>query len=150
MKKIDANTFTYVLPFRRFNKNWYKAMAGASLVANSEIAAGLYLMAETSGKWTIVCREMTYRFLRPCFGPAIYHITPSHNMDDLMADNREFNIDLVIDILQQVPDKVMNLKSHPKVGRCNITFHCSPKGPDGNYRMHRRHILRLMREDPDE
>ena len=29
MKQIDAKTFAAVLPFRRFNRNWYRAMAGA-------------------------------------------------------------------------------------------------------------------------
>ncbi len=29
MKRVDENTFSAVLPFTRFNKNWYNAMAGA-------------------------------------------------------------------------------------------------------------------------
>ena len=31
MKQIDAKTFAAVLPFRRFNRNWYRAMAGGAL-----------------------------------------------------------------------------------------------------------------------
>ena len=30
MKELDANTFAAVLPFRRFNRNWYRAMAGGA------------------------------------------------------------------------------------------------------------------------
>src|SRR5262245_57038130 len=36
MKRLDAKRFTAVLPFRRFNRNWYNAMAGAALLGNSE------------------------------------------------------------------------------------------------------------------
>jgi len=143
MKKVDSNTFAYVLPFRRFNKNWYKAMAGAALVANSEIAAGLYLMGELKGRWTVVCRELSYRFLRPCFGPAVYRITPEQDIGQLMALGNEFNVDLVIDIMQQVSN--MSLKSPPRVGRCHVTFHVTPKGSDGNEHMHKRHLLRTLR-----
>ena len=140
MKKVGTNSFTYVLPFRRFNKNWYKAMAGAALVANSEIAAGLYLMAELKGQWTVVCRHMSYRFLQPCFGPAIYRMVPNDELAKLMSAGQEFNIDLVIDIIQQVSKR----KSHQrKVGRCNITFHITPKNTDGNMHIRKRHLSRL-------
>ena len=140
MKKVGSNSFTYVLPFRRFNKNWYKAMAGAALVANSEIAAGLYLMAELKGQWTVVCRHMSYRFLQPCFGPAIYRIVPSDELNNMMSTGQEFNIELVLDIIQQVSKR----KSHQrKVGRCNITFHITPKNNDGNLHIRKRHLSRL-------
>src|SRR5579864_4795725 len=36
MKQLDATSFAAVLPFRRFNRNWYRAMAGGALLANSE------------------------------------------------------------------------------------------------------------------
>ncbi len=141
MKKIDKSTFTYVLPFRRFNKNWYKAMAGAALVANSEIAAGLFLMNELKGRWTVVCRQMNYRFLRPCFGPAVYKIQPEGDLNQQMALGKEFNVNLVIDILQQV--KSPSLKRQPRVGRCTMTFHITPKGSDGNSHFKNRHIFNL-------
>ncbi|MHC4949152.1 MAG: hypothetical protein ACYTG1_13000, partial [Planctomycetota bacterium] len=38
MKRLDSKRFTAVLPFRRFNRNWYNAMAGAALLGNSEVA----------------------------------------------------------------------------------------------------------------
>ena len=36
MKELDQNSFAAraVLPFRRFNRNWYRAMAGGALLAN--------------------------------------------------------------------------------------------------------------------
>jgi len=146
MKEVDSNTYTYILPFRRFNKNWYKAMAGAALVANSEISAGLYLMREIRGRWTVVCRHMSYRFLRPCFGPAIYRITPVQDLATMMATGAEFNVDLVIDIIQQA---AQSRARQPKVGRCNITFHVTPKDPDGNLKLHKRHLLRARKKMRD-
>jgi len=43
IKRLNTNTFTAILPFRRFNRNWYNAMAGAALLGNSEIAGGMYV-----------------------------------------------------------------------------------------------------------
>jgi hypothetical protein len=100
MKRIDASTFTAVLPFRRFNRNWYNAMAGASLLANSEIAGGMYVFAEVGKDYRVVCKELSYRFLRPCFGPAIYRIAPKQDLKALMATGKEFNVDLDMDIVQ--------------------------------------------------
>ncbi len=128
MKKLDANTFTYVLPFRRFNKNFYNAMAGAALLANSEIAAGMYLFQELGGQWTVVCKQMQYKFLLPCFGPAIYQVRPLQELKEKLAQGKEFNIDMALDILQQVKHR----GKQPRVGRCYITFHCAPKRGDGN------------------
>lgn len=134
MKKLDPHRFTYVLPFRRFNRNFYDAMAGAALVANSEIAAGMFLFGELGGKWTVVCKHISYRFLRPCLGPAIYKVNPLDDVKALLQAGVEFNIDLTLEILQQVSGK----KQHPRVGRCEVTFHCAPKGPEGNRGLSRR------------
>src|SRR3954464_13982951 len=43
MKAIDSTAFQAVLPFTRFNRNWYRAMAGAALLGNTEIAGGMYV-----------------------------------------------------------------------------------------------------------
>lgn len=141
MKKLDPHTFTYVLPFRRFNRNFYDAMAGAALVANSEIAAGMYLFGELGGKWTVVCKNISYRFLRPCLGPAIYKVDPRDDVKALLNAGVEFNIDLTLEILQQVSGR----KKHPRVGRCEVTFHCAPKGPEGNRGLSRRRRRRKSR-----
>jgi hypothetical protein len=37
MKRLGTDRFVAVLPFRRFNRNWYNAMAGAALLGNSEV-----------------------------------------------------------------------------------------------------------------
>src|SRR5262245_38926878 len=54
MKQLNAETFSAVLPFRRFNRNWYRAMAGGALLANSEIAGGMYVFGVCGGDYTVV------------------------------------------------------------------------------------------------
>ena len=39
--KRNGEVYEAVLPFKKFNKNWYDAMAGAALLANTEIAGGM-------------------------------------------------------------------------------------------------------------
>ena len=125
MKRIDAQTFTAVLPFKRFNRNWYNAMAGASLLANSEIAGGMYLFAHVGKDYTVVCKRLEYKFLRPCFGPAVYKVTPLQDVEELKASGTEFNIDVRLNIHQglAVPGK----GRERRVGRCEATFHVTPK-----------------------
>lgn len=125
MKQVDAKTFSAVLPFRRFNRNWYDAMAGAALLANSEIAGGTYIYGKCGGDYTVVCKDLRYRFLRPCMGPAIYRINPKEDLDALLATGREFNINIELDVFQQLPTK--GLGREVKVGRCEATFHVTPK-----------------------
>lgn len=147
MKRLDAKTFTAVLPFRRFNRNWYNAMAGASLLANSEIAGGMYVFAAVGEDYTVVCKELTYRFLRPCFGPAVYRVTPQADVEALKSTGNEFNIDIQLDIYQGIslpgrgrkaqdetaiaePADGENAgpgKREKRVGRCIATFHVTPK-----------------------
>ena len=43
MRRLGPNRFTAVLPFKRSNRNFYNAMAGAALLGNSEVAAGMFL-----------------------------------------------------------------------------------------------------------
>ena len=123
-RRLDKDTFTAVLPFRRFNRNWYNAMAGAALLGNSEVAAGMYLFGECGSDYIVICKDMRYRFLRPCFGPAIYHIVNSEDLKEKMSDGGEFNIELQMDIRQHMRKR--KTKQH-RVGRCFITFHCTPK-----------------------
>jgi len=123
MKRLDAKTFTAVLPFKRINRNWYNAMAGAALLGNSEVAGGMFLFAEIGSDYIVVCKEMKYRFLRPCLGPAIYHIVNTDDLPALVEAGGEFNIALEMEIRQQLRKKGRELR----VGRCEITFHCTPK-----------------------
>ncbi len=123
MKRLDSNRFRAVLPFRRFNRNWYNAMAGAALLGNSEVAGGMYLFSECGSDYTVVCRNLNYRFLRPCLGPAVYEVVSSDHLQEKVAAGGEFNIDLEMEVRQQLKKKGKEFR----VGRCEITFHCTPK-----------------------
>ena len=105
IKRESGNTFSAILPFRKFNRNWYNAMAGASLLANSEIAGGMYIYGQCGGDYTVVCKEMRYKFLRPCFGPAIYRCTPMQDLAALLDGGSEFNFDIELDVVQQIPTR---------------------------------------------
>ena len=143
MKRLDSNSFFAVLPFKRINKNWYNAMAGAALLGNAEIAGGMYVFDLASGDYTVVCKNLEYKFLRPCFGDAIYKITPREDLAALIASGNEFNITLDMEIVQapMMPNKARPAAGRvlPKgvsekiagkerrVGRCVVTFHVTPK-----------------------
>jgi len=123
MKRLDSNRFRAVLPFRRFNRNWYNAMAGAALLGNSEVAAGMYLFAVCGSDYAVVCKEFKYRFLRPCLGPAIYEVVHSEDIDQKVAAGSEFNVQLEMEVRQQMKKNGREVR----IGRCEITFHCTPK-----------------------
>ena len=120
----DGGSFTAILPFKKFNKNWYNAMAGASLLANTEIAGGMYVFGEAGGDYTVVCKNLNYTFLRPCFGPALYRMAPRENLKDLIAAGGEFNLSLDIDVRQL---GVRPADREKRVGKAEITFHVTPK-----------------------
>ena len=124
MKKLDDDSFLAVLPFKKFNKNWYHAMAGGALLANSEIAGGMYVFGRCGGDYTVVCKQLSYTFLRPCLGPAVYRMTPREDLTALLKAGGEFNLTLDLDISQQ------SLKAGERdrrVGRSEATFHVTPK-----------------------
>jgi len=123
MKEIDSQTFAAVLPFRRFNRNWYRAMAGGALLANSEIAGGMYVFGVCGGDYTVVCKHLDYKFLRPCMGPAVYRMTPRENIPALMQAGAEFNITLDLEVQQQG----FRGEHNRRVGQCVATFHVTPK-----------------------
>ncbi|MCH2138581.1 MAG: hypothetical protein MK074_05975 [Phycisphaerales bacterium] len=128
MKREAGARFRAILPFRRFNRNWYNAMAGAALLGNSEVAAGMFLFAECGSDYRVVCKNLNYRFLRPCHGPAIYEIFHQDELKetiaDLLAAGGEFNIDVTLDVRQAVRGRG---KKARRVGRSTMTFHCTPK-----------------------
>jgi len=124
IRQIDAKTFTAVLPFRRFNRNWYRAMAGGALLANSEIAGGMYVFGVCGSDYTVVCKHLEYDFLRPCMGPAIYKMSPRENLHPLIETKKEFNITLDLEVLQQVK---RGPHQERRVGHCVATFHVTPK-----------------------
>jgi acyl-coenzyme A thioesterase PaaI-like protein len=124
MKEIDKETFAAVLPFRRFNRNWYRAMAGGALLANSEIAGGAYVFGICGGDYTVVCKNLNYTFLRPCYGPAVYRMKAREDIHELLASKTEFNITIDLDVLQQA---ARIGEKDKRVGKCEATFHVTPK-----------------------
>jgi hypothetical protein len=135
----DDTTHRAILPFRRFNRNWYNAMAGAALLGNTEIAGGNYVFKVCGGNYTVVCKNLEYRFLRPCLGPAEYRMTPLEDIHALVATGKEFNIAIRMDVVQvlaPVGKKKPTDKNETeairharakRVGRCTATFHVTPK-----------------------
>jgi hypothetical protein len=134
---VDKAKFTAaaVLPFRRFNRNWYRAMAGGALLANSEIAGGMYVFGIVGGAYTVVCKHLEYKFLRPCFGPAVYRMNPRENVHELVSAGGEFNVTVDMDILQQASRLGEKDK---RVGQCVATFHVTPKVQHKNKRQRNR------------
>jgi hypothetical protein len=124
MKRLDATTFAAYLPFRRFNRNWYRAMAGGALLANSEIAGGMYVFGICGGDYTVVCKHLEYNFLRPCFGPAVYRMKGRQNLHDLLKLGGEFNFTLDLEILQQ---GFRPGERDKRVGQSVAIFHVTPK-----------------------
>jgi hypothetical protein len=123
-RQISAEMFTAILPFRRFNRNFYRAMAGGALLANSEIAGGMYVFGVCGADYTVVCKNLEYSFLRPCLGPAIYKMTPREDLKALIASKGEFNVTLDLDVLQQVTKPGLRDR---RVGKCVAIFHVTPK-----------------------
>jgi hypothetical protein len=135
----DETSHRAILPFRRFNRNWYNAMAGAALLGNTEIAGGNYVFKVCGGKYTVVCKNLQYRFLRPCHGPAEYRMTPLEDIDELVATGKEFNISIRMDVVQvlapiskkqqatQSEKEAIKHARAKRVGRCTATFHVTPK-----------------------
>ena len=80
------------------------------LVGNSEIAGGMFLLKECGSDYIVVCKEMKYRFLRPCFGPAVYDIVDSEDLESKLSGGDEFNIDLDIEIRQRLKKKGRDLR----------------------------------------
>ncbi len=70
---------------------------------------------------------MTYKFLRPCYGPAIYNVRDAQQiateLSEQMSARKEFNIDFIMDITQTLHKRGREVR----VGKCEITFHCTPK-----------------------
>ncbi|MBX3387281.1 MAG: hypothetical protein KF768_11980 [Phycisphaeraceae bacterium] len=123
-KNEDPNTFAAVLPFWRFNRNWYNAMAGAALLGNSEIAGGMFVFKSCGGDYTVVCKHLEYKFLRPCLGPAMYRCHPREDVKALVASGGEFNITIDMDVVQLM---VAPTDRERRVGKVTATFHVTPK-----------------------
>lgn len=122
--KQKGEVYEAFMPFRKFNKNWYNAMAGAALLGNSEVAGGMFIFNKVGPEYTVVCKELVYKFRRPCVGPAIYRVTCNEDIDLLRKHKLEFNVTVEMDIVQAVHHKD---EKERKVGHCIATFHVAPK-----------------------
>ncbi|MAB83513.1 MAG: hypothetical protein CMJ24_08780 [Phycisphaerae bacterium] len=143
MRREGQSRFAAILPFKRVNRNWYNAMAGAALLGNSEVAAGMFLFSECGSDYNVVCKQMHYEFLRPCLGPAVYTIRGGEDViesvQEQIGGGGEFNIDLNLEINQILKNRGRNLR----VGRCSMTFHCTPKRMiEAKQRRKRKHASR--------
>src|SRR5688572_25109127 len=125
MKVLSEGSFAAqaILPFRRFNRNWYRAMAGGALLANSEIAGGAYVFGICGADYTVVCKNLNYTFLRPCFGPAVYRMSAREDVKSLVPAGGEFNTTIDMEISQQG----FRGERDRRVGKCEATFHVTPK-----------------------
>lgn len=120
----DENSFSAILPFRHFNRNWYNAMAGGALLGNAEVAGGMYVFDKCGADYTVVCKHLEYTFRRPCHGPAVYRITPQEDLEAKIATGEEFNITVDMQIIQMVVSKQQKER---RVGQSVATFHVAPK-----------------------
>jgi hypothetical protein len=116
--------YEVVVPFTTFNKNWYNAMAGAALLGNSEVAGGMYIFNQVGPDYTVVCKELHYKFRLPCVGPAIYRVTPVDDIAELKKHKLEFNVTVDMLVVQAVRHKD---EKERKVGKATATFHVAPK-----------------------
>jgi len=129
--KGDESAFSAVLPFKKFNRNWYNAMAGGALLGNAEVAGGMYVFGKVGRDYTVVCKHLEYTFRRPCFGPAVYRIEPRDNIEELLASQPEFNLTIDMKIVQMVTKKEARER---RVGNCVATFHVAPKAALRRYK----------------
>jgi acyl-coenzyme A thioesterase PaaI-like protein len=120
----NGDVYEARMPFRSFNKNWYGVMAGSALLANSEVAGGMCLFEAVGADYTLVCKEMRYKFRLPCRGPAIYRVRVNGNVEELRRTRLEFNVDVELEIVQAAGREGGKERC---VGRCSATFHVAPK-----------------------
>ncbi len=124
MKQLDAKTYGAYLPFTKFNRNWYNAMAGGALLGNAEIAGGMYVFGIVGENYTVVCKHLDYKFLRPCLGPALYKMTPVQNIHELLRTSQEFDIVIDMNVEQQMRKQG---ERDRRVGKAAVTFHVTHK-----------------------
>ena len=123
-QRSDTGDYEVAVPFTTFNKNWYNAMAGAALLGNSEVAGGMYIFNQVGPDYTVVCKELNYKFRLPCVGPAIYRVKPVDDIAELKKHKLEFNVTVEMLIVQAVRHKD---EKERKVGKAVATFHVAPK-----------------------
>jgi len=127
IRNVGSDQYVATLPFKRGNRNFYKAMSGAALLGNSEVAAGVFLFDNCGSEYEVVCRKFSYKFLRPCYGDANYTVKNTEavtaQLQSKIASAKEFNITVEMMITQYSEQKGRALR----IGKSELSFHCTPK-----------------------
>lgn len=113
------------LPYRRPNRNWYGDMAGAALLGNAEIAAGLILFERCGADCIIVCRKMSFEFRSSCTGAALYVVRATTDIGDKIAAGRPFECAMEMDVFQCESGTAQASKK--RVGHCKMSFSVTQK-----------------------
>ncbi len=128
VRHLGSDEYVATLPFKRGNRNFYKAMAGAALLGNSEVAAGVFLFNICGSEYEVVCRKFSYKFLRPCYGAASYTVKNAEEVRNELrrkiASAAEFNVTVEMQITQETATK--NARAL-RIGKSELSFHCTPK-----------------------
>jgi hypothetical protein len=122
-RKGDA--LNVLLPFRRPNRNWYGDMAGAAILGNAELAAGMILFEHCGADCIIVCKKMDFHFHANCTGPALYVACSKTDIEGKLAAGRPFECAMEMDVFQA--DKATGEPGHKLVGSCEIAFSVTQK-----------------------
>ncbi len=120
-KEVDG-CYEAVLPFKRSNKNWYGDMAGAVILANTEIAGGMAVFQYVGEKYTIVCKDLSFKFRLPCKSKATYRVRFIDDIQHFMRTKPEFNLRIEVDVIAELKNKLR------KIGTSKVTFHIAAKG----------------------
>lgn len=116
-----GEVYEAILPFKKFNKNWYNAMAGAAILANTEIAGGMAIFKLVGEQYTVVCKELSYKFRLPCQSEATYRVKILDDIHTLMKTKPEFNLQMQIEVIAEMKNKMR------KIGTSTVTFHVAAK-----------------------
>jgi len=122
-RKGDA--LNVLLPFRRPNRNWYGDMAGAAILGNAELAAGMILFEHCGAECIIVCKKMDFQFHANCTGPALYVSRAKTDIEDKLASGRPFECSMEMDVFQA--EKGTSEPSRKRVGSCDMSFSVTQK-----------------------
>ena len=121
----EGDTLSVLLPYRRPNRNWYGDMAGAALLGNAELAAGMILFEQCGADCVIVCRKMNFEFHANCTGPALYMARAKTDIGEKIAAGRPFECDLEMDVVQC--GKGAKEPGRKRVGSCEMSFTVTQK-----------------------
>jgi hypothetical protein len=121
----SGEALNVLLPFRRPNRNWYGDMAGAAILGNAELAAGMILFEHCGAECIIVCKKMDFHFHANCTGPALYVSRAKTDIEDKLAAGRPFECAMEMDVFQA--EKGTSEPSRKRVGSCEMSFSVTQK-----------------------